>query len=233
MDNSRFFVILVNMKLLLTSGGITNSTIAKALLDLVGKKAEEINLAFIPTAANASPHDKGWFIDNLWEIKQQNYKLTDIVDISALPKEIWQPRLENADVLFFSGGSTQHLARWLNESGLKDLLPELLKTRVYVGVSAGTIIASPTLALDNKEKIKFYKESFGQSTSEGLGFVDFYIRPHLNASNHPHATRELLAEIAKQIPQTIYGIDNQMAIKVVDGKVEVVGEGKYVAFNKK
>src|SRR3990167_5192072 len=99
------------MKLLLTSGGITNKTIADALIELVGKPAGEINLAFIPTAVNANENDKGWFIDDLYRLKQQKYKMIDIVDISALPREIWKPRLEIADVLFFSGGVTPHLMR--------------------------------------------------------------------------------------------------------------------------
>src|ERR1035437_4187717 len=215
------------MKLLLTSAGITNKTIADALIDLVGKKAEEINLAFIPTAANVEGHDKGWFIDNLYQLKQQKYKRIDIVDISALPKWNWQSRLETADVLFFSGGVTSHLMHWVEESGLKELLPELLKTRAYVGVSAGSIIVSPTLALSNKEKILWYKEKFGYEAKTGLNFIDFYIRPHLNAPYQLKSREEFLKETAKEIPQTIYALDAQMALKVVNGKVEVVGEGKY------
>ncbi len=220
------------MKLLLTSGGITNKTIADVLFELTGKKAEEITLAFIPTAANAEGHDKGWFIENLYQLKKLNFKLLDIVDISALPKWNWQPRLESADVLFFSGGVTIHLMRWIEESGLKDLLPELLKTRVYVGVSAGSVVASPTLALSSQDKVLWYKEKFGYEVKEGLGFIDFYIRPHLNSLKFPNTRKEFLAEIAKKIPQIIYGLDDQMAIKIVDGKMEVVGEGEYVVFNK-
>src|SRR3990167_4075886 len=149
------------MKLLLTSGGITNKTIADALIELVGKPAGEINLAFIPTAANANRDHKIYLIDNLYQLRQQNYKMIDIVDISALPKWNWQPRLEAADVLFFSGGTSPHLIYWIEKSGLKELLPELLKTRLYVGVSAGTIITSSTLALSNKDKALWYKEKFG------------------------------------------------------------------------
>ena len=220
------------MKLLLTSAGIKNKTIAKALLDLVGKPAEEINIAFIPTAMNPTGSDKTWFIDNLYELKQQKYKKIDIVDISALPKWNWQSRLEAADVIFVSGGTSPHLMYWIEKSGLKELLPELLKTRLWVGISAGSIIMSPTLALSNPEKTPWYKEKFGYEAKAGLGFIDFYIRPHLNAENSAHSSTESLEKIAKEIPKTIYGIDDQMAIKVVDGKVEVIGEGDYLVFNK-
>src|SRR3989344_7948785 len=222
------------MKLLLTSGGITNLTIAKALLDLVGKPAEEINLAFIPTAANVDSKDKGWFIDNLYELKQQKYKLIDIVEISGLPRWNWEERLKTADVLFFSGGVTPHLMRCMEESGLKELLPELLKTKVYVGVSAGSIIMSPTNAMSNQEKAIWYKEKFGYESKKGLGFVNFYMRPHMNLPHYPNYRKDLLAEslkeIAKEIPETIYALDDQMAIKVVDGKAEVIGVGEYLVF---
>ncbi len=218
------------MKLLLTSAGLKNKTLEKAVLELVGKKAQEINVAFIPTAMNPTGTSKNWFIDNLYELKQQGYKLIDIVDISALPKWNWQPRLEAADVLFFSGGTSPHLMRWMEESGLKELLPELLRIRVYVGVSAGNIVLSPTLALSDKDKALWYKEKFGYEAKKGLGFVGFHIRPHLNSKKH--SSKEALEKISKEIPETIYGIDDQMAIKVVDGKVEVIGEGEYVVFNK-
>ena len=46
------------MKLLLTSGGLTNKSIVKALFDLVGKKPEDTSLVFIPTASNVEMEDK-------------------------------------------------------------------------------------------------------------------------------------------------------------------------------
>ena len=220
------------MKLLLTSAGITNKTIAQALLDLAGKPAEEINIAFIPTAANANRDNKTYFIRNLNQLMQQNYKMIDLVDISALPKWNWLSRLEAADVWVVSGGDSNHIMRWVEESGLKELLPELLKTKIWAGISAGSVITAPTLALGSPEKAKAYKEKFGYVAQEGLKLVDFYFRPHLNGPNSLHSTTEALTEIAKKIPQTIYGFDDQMAIKIVDGKMDIIGEGKYLVFNK-
>lgn len=220
------------MKLLLTSAGLKNETLAKALLDLAGKPAEEINVAFIPTAMNPTGNNKIWFIDNLYELKQQNYKLIDIVDISALPKWNWRPRLEAADVIFVSGGTSAHLMRYIEESGLKELLPELLKTRVLAGISAGSVVMSPTLKLSDKDKTAWYKDKFGYEAKEGLGFVDFYIHPHLNAPKHPQRSKEVVERTAKEVSETIYAIDDQMAIKVVDGNAEVIGEGEYIVFNK-
>lgn len=220
------------MKLLLTSGGITNPTLAKALLDLVSKPAEEITVAFIPTAANADGHDKCWLIDNLYQLRQQNYKMIDIVDISALPKWNWQPRLEQADILFFSGGNSAHLIRWVEESGLKELLPEFLKTKVYIGISAGSVITAPTIVMSSPDRLSSYKEKFSYEANEGLGLVDFYIRPHLNSPKFPSSRKEILEKTTREVSGIVYAIDDQMAIKVVDGKIEVVGEGEYLIFNK-
>ena len=220
------------MKLLLTSGGLTNKSISQELFELVGKKPEETTLAFIPTAANVEEGDKRWLIDDLYNIKQQNLKCIDIVDISALPKEIWLPRLEAADVLFFSGGNTSHLMYWLEKSGLDKLLPELLKTRVYVGISAGSIVTAPTLELSSNDKKLFYEETFGYRNEKALGFVDFHIRPHLNSPNFPNITKEGLQEIANKVKEPIYVLDDQSAVKVVDGKIEVISEGEYFVFNK-
>jgi dipeptidase E len=138
------------MKLLLTSDGITNKSIAKALFDLAGKDLSQINFAFIPTAMNAVSGDKKWFAKALFQISELGLKNLDIVDISALPKNIWLPRIEAADVLFFCGGNSTHLMRSLKESGLIDLLPKLLETKIYAGLSAGSTIAAHDLRVASK-----------------------------------------------------------------------------------
>jgi len=130
------------MKLLLTSSGITNPSIAKALFDLVGKKPQDTSIVFIPTASNIEAGDKGWLIDDLINLKKQNFKSIDIADISAVEEKVWRPRFEAADVMFFEGGETYYLMEWINRSGLISLLPEYLKNKVYVGVSAGSMAAS-------------------------------------------------------------------------------------------
>jgi len=219
------------MKLLLTSDGITNKSIAKALFELVGKPPIETRIVFIPTAANVARSDMGWFARDIYNIYNQGLKYFDVADISAVSKKIWLPKLEAADVLFFSGGNSTHLIRCLEESGLKDMLADLLKTRVYAGISAGSIVASRTLDLSNDEKKAWYKENFGYETNKGLGLVDFYIRPHFGAESKELVTPDYLTEKAKKLGKTVYGLDRDSTLKVIDGKVEVVSEGLFVKFN--
>lgn len=220
------------MKLLLTSSGLTNDSIAEALFDLVSKKPEDAVVAFIPTAANVEEGDKSWFINDLVNLQKQNFKAIDIVDISALEKEQWLPRLESADVLFFEGGNSYHLMRWLTKSCLAEMLPDLLKDKVYVGVSAGSMVTGPDLALKTSQVV--YGDDLAETRElEGLSFVDFYFLPHLNSDWFPKVRKENIAEASKDMDTIVYAMDDDGALKIVDGNVEVISEGAWEVFNKK
>lgn len=218
------------MKLLLTSSGITNKSIAKALFDLVGRKPEETSLVFIPTASNVEKGDKDWLIDDLVNLKNQNFKQIEIVDISTVPKEVWKPKLEEADILFFEGGNTFYLMEWINKSGLKELLPKLLETRVYVGVSAGSMVTNPDLALKLSQTV--YGEDLDRREDMvGLNYVNFYFLPHLNSEYFPNLRRDKIEEVAKGINKKIYALDDNGALKIVDEKIEIISEGESLEFN--
>ncbi len=218
------------MKLLLTSGGLTNTSIANALFDLVGKRPEGIVLCFIPTAATVEMGDKDWFINDLKNIAAQGFKSVSIADISAVPENIWRPQMEEADVLFFSGGNTYHLMEWINGSGLVNLLPEFLKTKVWVGISAGSMVTNPDLTAKISQAV--YDEDYDKMGEvAGLNYVDFYTLPHFNSPYFPNLTEENIKKLAERIPKKIYVLDDQSALKVVDGKVEVITEGQYLECN--
>lgn len=220
------------MKLLLTSSGLKNNSIANALFELVGKKPEEIIVAFIPTASNIETGDKDWLITDLINLRKQNFKSIEITDISAVDEKIWKPSLERADVLFFEGGNTYYLMRWLNKSGLSQLLPDLLKNKVYVGVSAGSMVTNPDLALKISQEI--YKEDMLEIEElRGLNFVDFYFLPHLNSEWFKKVRRENIEKIGQEINMPIYALDDNSALKIIDNKIEVVSEGEWFVVNEK
>ncbi len=216
------------MKLLLTSGGLTNKSIVAVLQELAGKPFAELSLAFIPTAANLEEGDKWWLIEDLENCKKLGLKTFDIVDISALPKSVWQKRLEAADIIFVGGGNNYHLMHWINESGLGELLPELLKTRIYVGVSAGSMIVTPNMvAPDEKGPAEAVHGAMGD---EGLALVDFAVEPHIGNAGFPELTFEYAQEESERTGLSVYALDDQSAIKVVDREVLVVSEGEWKRF---
>jgi dipeptidase E len=216
------------MKLLLTSSGLQNQSISSALRGLLGKDFQLATLVFIPTAANIEEGDKSWLINDFVTCRALGFKEMDIVDIAAVPREIWQPRLEKADVILVGGGNTSYLMAQIKKTGLAEALPELLKTRVYVGISAGSMIVAPKLK--EKEMQRLYEEPIvDDDTNEGLGFVDFLVVPHMNSPHFPRAA-ELIDEVAQDSEIPLYAIDDQTAVKVVDGSIEVVTEGSWKKF---
>jgi dipeptidase E len=218
------------MKLLLTSGGITNKSITKALFDLVGKKPEDTSVAFIPTASNVETGDKGWLIKDLVNLKEQGFKSISIVDISAVDQNVWQPQLEDADVLFFEGGNTYHLMEWINKSGLATIMPELLKSKVYVGVSAGSMVTSKDLSLRPSQLI--YREDLDRSNDmPGMNLVSFYFIPHLNSPYFDNVREDFIKKTVRDIKEKIYIVDDNGAIKVDGSNIEVISEGKWFEIN--
>ena len=218
------------MKLLLTSGGLMNDSIVGALKELAGRPFEELNLAFIPTAASIEEGNKDWLIADLEDCKKLGFAAVDIVDISALPREVWQKRLEEADVFFVEGGNTFHLMHWFRASGLQELLPELLKTRIYIGVSAGSIITTPSLMFANSEK-EAAEEIDGVIPDDSLALVNFFVEPHINSLYFPELTFDYVREYSKKTTLPIYALDDQSAIMVIDGVATVISEGMWEKFN--
>ena len=217
------------MKLLLTSCGIINESLAKTVKRLVGRR--KIKIAFIPTAANASDStEKGWLIKNYNECERLGS--VDIVDISAVDKRVWLPRLRAANVIVMGGGGGKgvlFLMRWILKSGLEKELPNLLKDRVYVGISAGSIIASKRLSASS---MYLFGRKAGVAP-KGLGYIDFYVRPHLNSAKHLKVRDGIVSKRLDRIDGDLYVIDDDTGILCSDGKVTVVSEGKWKRYTKR
>jgi dipeptidase E len=214
------------MKFLLTSGGLTNDLIIGALQDLVGKNFGDVSIAFIPTASNVESGDKWWVIKDLVKLQELKFKSVDIVDISALPKNVWLPRLNAVDILYFEGGDTFHLMRTINETGLVSHITESLKEKIWVGVSAGSMVVAPDLLLSLSQKI--YEEDLNEKENlKGLGLINFYVLPHLDSQWFPKVKEEEIKQNIENIKTKIYVLDDNCAVKILDNKEEVVGDGKW------
>jgi len=218
------------MKFLLTSAGISNASIEKALLELVGKSASETSVAFVPTAATMLNGDKGWLISNLTAFTERGFQSIDIVDIAAVPQENWQKRFEAADILCFGGGDEQFLARTMQSSGVAEALPKLLESKVYMGISAGSMVVGRLLSQVLMREL-CPEESF-EGNEPGLGLLELSILPHLNSEYFAHLRPELVHSLASRFETTVYALDDQSALKGVDGNIEVITEGELLKIEK-
>jgi len=242
------------MRVLLTSSGITNDTIRDTLVDLLGKPIAESHALFIPTALYPFPGGPGM----AWRtisgtggspLCGLGWKSLGILELTALPSiddETWMPGVRDTDALLVGGGDPMYLAGWMRRSGLADLLPKLRPEAVYVGVSAGAIAATSTFVETYTEEPHgtdgpFESEDVVFTTPQGdverilvhgrgAGLVDFAVIPHLENPRHLDASLANAEKWAAHIPAPTYAIDDNSAIKVVDGTAEVVSEGTWKLF---
>jgi dipeptidase E len=218
------------MKFLLTSAGIKNKSIHDTLVDMLGKPIAEANALCITTGLYAIPGGAG----NAWlffsgqattPMCELGWKSMGVLELTALPsidKELWVPMVKETDVLLVNGGDPLYLCYWMRQSGLADLLPSL--RAVYVGLSAGSMVMAPNIG---EFFVGWTPPNGGDET---LSLVDFAMFPHLDHEMLPHNTMAAAEKWAAGMQGPAYAIDDQTAIKVIDGEVEVVSEGHWKLF---
>jgi dipeptidase E len=221
------------MRLLLTSAGIKNAIIHDALVDLLGRPIAESSALCIPTATYGHPMAgpaAAWkFItgrEPRTPMCELGWKSLGVLELTALPSiddELWVPLVQETDAVLVGGGDALYLCHWMRQSGLADLLPSLRET-VWVGLSAGSIVMTPNIGED------FVRWTPPTDGDEALAIVDFSIFPHLDHEDMPDNSMANAEKWAAGIPVPAYAIDDQTAIKVTDGTVEVVSEGHWKLF---
>jgi dipeptidase E len=220
------------MKLLLTSAGIKNSSIRDALIGLLGKPIAESSALCIPTATYAFPGGAGsaWRLISgraatpLCELGWQSLGVLELTALPSIDEKHWVPMVQETDALLVGGGDPLYLCYWISQSRLADLVPSLRET-VWVGVSAGSLVMAPSVGEEF---------AYGSPPTTGgdraLGLVDFAMFPHLDHEVMPDHSMANAEKWAAKLPVPGYAIDDQTAIKVIDGTVEVVSEGHWKLF---
>ena len=220
------------MKLLLTSGGITNDTLARELEELAEKSLDELVIGFIPTAAFANEKPQGWLIRDLQRLLDRGAAVT-IISLADLTSSEIERRLSNVDVICVGGGDTFYLSYMLQQKNMFKILPKLLETKTYVGISAGSMVVTATLKTTSKHILNvslpdhdFEKDMIGEfSSANTVQLVSFALRPHFNERLIDEISGGVLQNIANSENVQIYAIDDNCAIRVVNDEIVVVGEG--------
>lgn len=216
------------MKLLLTSGGITNLSIHNALVSMLGKPIAESSALCIPTAQWGHPwcgpaSVRRFIMDQtpatMCGLGWQSVGVLELTALPSISQDRWIPWVREADVLLVDGGDATYLNHWMQKSGLAPLLPSLDET-VWVGVSAGSMVMTPRIG----EAFVAWPSAPDDRT---LGIVDFSIFPHLNHEMMPENTLAAAEKWAASMTVPCYAIDDQTAIKVVGSSVELVSEGHW------
>jgi len=216
------------VKLVLCSEGFhTQNTIDKCV-ELVGKPQDTISVGIINEAFAVEKGDKRWVLDNLNSAAKNFPAEIDIINLLALDISEVEERLINKDVIFVIGGNTDYLMSVFQKTRFGDLLPKLLKSKVYVGSSAGSMVIGKRISE------AFYKLLYGEESPFGvtdyLGLVDFSIMPHLDSLHFPHRKESLLAAVG-EFTGKVYGLRDDSAVVVDGSEIYTIGSEPIIIEN--
>lgn len=209
---------------------------------MLDKPTSECKFVFIPTSYSGGNGDMTWLVNDIYEAHRMGWNEFRILDIAVKAnwdKKLWWPVIEEADVIMVGGGNAGFLSYWMQKAGLFAAMPELLKTKVYVGVSAGSMVmtaglntAEMAITNDGKYELDVNDPNVpsGQISDKTLGYTDFLFRPHWHkpTPKYKDLTPESMRKAYAVVKKPIYLVDDQTGIKIEDGKIEVISEGKWV-----
>lgn len=225
------------MKILLTSSGIHNPSINEALIQLLGKPIAESHALIVASGIYPFPNGSysawgaicGTAKSPFAELGWKSLGVLELTALTSIQEDSWVPMLRETDVLYVWGGNVLYLSYWMKKSGVARLLPTLSEL-VYEGCSAGSIVTTP-YNCDAAFNLPFVP-SGSEMALEGdqaLGLVDFALAVHLDNPD-PMFEDNSMANVEKwasSLAIPTYAIDDETAIKVDGGTVEVISEGHW------
>jgi len=186
--------------------------VEKEIRDFVGNRTKVV---FVPFAV----HDRHAYAAKAQErFRDIGLSLISIHDVSNMPRAV-----DEADVVFVGGGNTFRLLKGLYDHNLLGPIRRRVAAGVpYIGSSAGSIVACPTLKT-TKDMPVVQPPSF-----EALGLVPFQISPHYldpdPSSTHMGETQEeRIVQFLEENGETVVGLREGSVLRVEDGAVTLKG----------
>src|SRR3989338_5347560 len=212
--------------LLLTSGGIVPEIRDNFLSILPRRRPEENRVAFVTTAAYGESKNPAWMEKDKQLLYNCGIKQIEDLDFKDKTQKDLEKILSNKEIIFVNGGNTFYLLKWVNESGFNKVLPGFLKRGgLYVGVSAGSYIACPTIEAATWKHQD--RNRIGITIFTALNLVPFLITAHFQKKY-----RAIVDQTAKGTKYPIVALSDTQAVLVQNGKIKVVGEGKKEYWNR-
>lgn len=223
------------MRMLLTSNGVLEGPVRDSLVDLLAAPPAERRTAVLIDAMLPFPGDKGGMLDHLQAYRALGWAECDVLTLRSGPREGVEARLRSADAIFCYGGSNHWLAHEWRASGLAPVLRELLDEKVYIGMSAGSMIFSrlhraAVDALDDQEEVDLLGLD---PVGPALPLFDWFPVNHLGAASFPHATDDWAAQVARRMGGPTWFLSDGSALLVRDPAAvpEVVSDGHWLRFD--
>jgi dipeptidase E len=223
------------MRMLLTSSGIRQGPILDALVDLLGKPLSESRIVVVIDAMLPFPGDKSRMLEHLEQLRALGWAELDVMSLFSGPRSVIESRLRSADVVFCYGGSNHWLAHAWTATGLAPVLRELLDEKVYVGLSAGSMIfsrlhAAFVDAFDDHEEVEMLELA---SVAPAVPLFDWFVLCHLGAAFLPDNAEEWAAKGTAALGAPVWFIDDESALLIRDPAKDpdVVSAGRWLRFD--
>lgn len=174
------------------------------------KNCQTSEITFIATAAENESYTK--YVDDARSyLKELGFKIKEL-EVSKIDEEKSKEILKNTEFLYVSGGNTFYLLQELQKKNLLGYINQRVNEgMIYVGESAGSIIASPDI-----EYIKYMddpKAAPELKSKNALNLVDFYTLPHWGEEPFKEAAEKIRQIYADSLE--LVAIDNKSAIRCI------------------
>lgn len=201
-------------KLLLSSNG---KFVIEKGIKLFFEDTSKIKLVYITTAGKVSK-DRTYLEIDKELLRKEGYDFEEL-DIEGKNESELRELLAEKDVVYVEGGNTFYLLKAVRESGFDTVIKELIeKGVVYIGASAGSYIACPTIEVSTWKRPGEEKERFGVTDLAGMNLVPFLIKAHYQPEQ-----KELLKEKISQAKYPTRILCDGQAILVEGDNYTLVG----------
>lgn len=210
--------------LLLTSAGMQ---MMKEIKSLLQKPAYDITVGFITTASKPLEGDIEFVRRDLTIMREEMGFNVEEIDIEGKTQAQVMDALRLKDIIFVEGGNTFYLLRAMRKCRFEKVIRKLLKEgRVYMGASAGSIVAGKTIKTASWLREEYRNtNNFGVKTLKGLNLVPFDIFVHYFPED---------AEIIKKKMRWRWQrrklkiLTDDQAILVQGKEVAIIGKGEQI-----
>jgi dipeptidase E len=195
------------MNIFLTSQA---SRVMGKIVEMLPKDPGELKLAFVPTAGDPYGENKPWMDADRAMLEKLGFKVEDF-DLKNKTEDETRKTLSKFDVIFVAGGNTFYLLNEAKKSGFDKVALELVKAgKIYIGSSAGSYIACPTIIAAGWKNAD--KNSVGLKDPSALNLVNFIVVAH-----YTDEWKEMVGKNRKTTDLEVITLTDEQFI-VADGK---------------
>jgi len=192
------------MKLLLTSNGLENNEISLVFKNLFNKAITDVKVLFIPTASRTE-FELTYVTKSIQELIKLGVSDNNIFSYSPDKQKL--SNFDKFDCIYVCGGNTYYLLDVFKKTGFdKQVIKLVNEGLIYVGVSAGSIIAGPNIEItgtDDENDCKITDLS-------SLNLTECIISPHFCKDEE-----EYVADFRKNSIYPVIGLKDNEAIVII------------------